>query len=81
MSAPGLGRRGFLLAAGAALSAGASAPSPASAGTPVFDVRGHGAVGDGAADDTRAIQATIDATPSGAGVVSFPRASTASPRR
>src|SRR5206468_3755131 len=61
-----------LLAAGAALSAGASAPSAAAAGTPVFDVRGHGAVGDGAADDTRAIQATIDATPSGAGVVSFP---------
>src|SRR5207247_1915475 len=66
------GRRGFLLAAGAALSAGASAPSAAAAGTPVFDVRGHGAVGDGAADDTRAIQASIDATPSGAGVVSFP---------
>ena len=72
MSAPGLGRRGFLFAAGAAATAGVSGPAPTAPAVAVFDVRERGAVGDGAADDTRAIQATIDATPSSAGVVLFP---------
>lgn len=38
----------------------------------VFDVLDYGAVGDGATDDTAAIQAAIDAVPAAGGVVFFP---------
>src|SRR5438445_11965780 len=39
----------------------------------VFNVRDQGAVGDGAADDTRALGGTIGRVPSAAGPVSPPR--------
>jgi hypothetical protein len=40
---------------------------------PIADVRAFGAVGDGVADDTAAIQAAIDSFSSGGGVVYFPK--------
>ncbi len=36
------------------------------------NVRDHGAAGDGSGDDTRAIQAALDAVPAGGGAVFFP---------
>lgn len=39
----------------------------------IYDVTTYGAKGDGTADDTDAIQATIDAVPPSGGVVLFPR--------
>jgi Pectate lyase superfamily protein len=41
--------------------AGADAGAGAGGGSPVFDVRGYGAKGDGTADDRPAIQAAVDA--------------------
>jgi hypothetical protein len=47
-------------------------PSPAAApGAPALSVRAAGARGDGVNDDTRAVQATIDAAPDGA-IIYFP---------
>jgi len=70
-------RRRFL---GTWLAGGALACSPtAYAGAPgpkspqgIFDVRGFGAVGDGQALDTKALQAAIDAAASSGGIVYFP---------
>jgi hypothetical protein len=65
-----LTRQQFLLAGAAGLAgrpASASAP-PAAA----LDVHAHGAVGDGATDDTAALQRAIDAVPADGGVVLLP---------
>jgi hypothetical protein len=51
----------------------ASAPSGASPGPQsVINVKQYGAAGDGATDDTAAIQAAIDAVPASGGTVMFP---------
>ena len=64
-----LNRRGFLGSI-AVCAVAAVVPLGALAGVPDYiDVRDWGAVGDGVADDTAAIQAAIDAGP---GVVYFP---------
>ena len=67
-------RRHFLLGTGpAAALAGAAPPAAAAARPFVFDVRVHGAAGDGARLDTRAIQGAIDAcAQAGGGTVWFP---------
>ncbi len=51
----------------ATVAGGATQPAGA-----VFSVRQYGAAGDGKADDTTAIQATIDAVPASGGTVMFP---------
>jgi hypothetical protein len=49
------------------------APSPIASVHGVFDVRDHGAVGDGTADDTKALRDTIDAAhAAGGGIVYVP---------
>lgn len=66
-----LTRKQFLRA-GAAGVAALTPWSPAAAADGLVDARQHGARGDGVADDTAAIQAAIDAAPSGAGTVMLP---------
>jgi polygalacturonase len=46
--------------------------SAAAKGTPEFNVRAHGAKGDGRANDSRGIQAAIDAAGQSGGTVYFP---------
>lgn len=73
-------RRSPVGVAGSALvgrSAGAASVSGVLTGTTVlpvsgFNVRDYGATGDGATDDTAAIQAAIDALPAGGGTVFLP---------
>lgn len=68
----------FLLGAGASVIGGVGAlvearPAAAQAGGATYDVRAHGAVGDGAVDDTAAIQRAVDAAQAaGGGLVLFP---------
>jgi len=45
----------------------------ASAGSPVFNVKSYGAIGDGSTDDTAALQATADATTIASGTMYFPK--------
>ncbi|WP_433258040.1 glycosyl hydrolase family 28-related protein [Streptosporangium sp. CA-135522] len=59
--------------AGAAALAGASPAAAADGSLDWFDVKGHGAVGDGFADDTAAVQDAINAAvTAGGGTVYFP---------
>lgn len=62
----------FLIACGA-LAADPTAPAPAATSGGAFDVRAYGAVGDGVALDTRALQAALDAAgAAGGGQVRMP---------
>ncbi len=66
-----------LLAAGVGVGAlarpdGAAAASTAAGGQTAFNVTDYGALGDGANDDTAAVQAAINAAQAGGGIVFFP---------
>lgn len=74
-----LDRRTMLKAAGLVATGGAgvaltrgSDPVAAPVAITAESVRDHGAAGDGTGDDTRAIQAALDAVPSDGGAVFFP---------
>jgi polygalacturonase len=58
--------------AGAALAAEPTPAAPPSCGLFHFNVRNYGAIGDGKAKDTKAIQSAIDAAGKGGGVVCLP---------
>jgi Glycosyl hydrolases family 28 len=68
-----ISRREFVKYLGAAAIVLPASPATGDAGQATFDVRQHGAKGDGRSKDTRAIQAAIDACHrSGGGTVSIP---------
>lgn len=73
------GRRAFLTGAvtatavGVGLVATTSAPATAAGNAPDwYDVKAHGAIGDGVADDTAAVQSAINAASQAGGTVYFP---------
>jgi len=71
--APNPDRRAFLKQSGTLLAHARLAHLVGPAGfSPRFDVRDHGAKGDGVSRDTRAIQAAIDAAGHADGTVYFP---------
>ncbi len=72
-----MSRRRFLALSGGALAAAAFAahceiPATAASTAAIYDVRQYGAAGDGATDDTAAIQAAAAAVPDGGGTLYFP---------
>ncbi len=73
MRASGLLAGGYASAKLASASAETTSQTPASPPAPSFNVKHHGAVGNGSADDTAAIQTTIDAAAkAGGGIVLLP---------